>query len=281
MVEMITITSHWWSLHCPDMLRSLTRVLVVVVGICLPAAAQWINHRAATTPRTKDGKPNLAAAAPRDSQGRPDLSGIWQRIPPINMPDNTGFDNGLQYYVPDGFQIPFQLWADALYKERFRKFGTGRPSERCLPHGIPDAMLVPAPFKLIQNRGLTLILYEESNHFRQIFTDGRRHPSDMNPAWFGYSLGTWEGETFVVDSVGFNDLTWLDDSGHPHTDALHTIERFRRQDFGHMELEVTIDDSKAYTKRWSAKIPLGLLPDTELIEDICANEKDVVHLQVK
>ena len=97
------------------MLRSLTRVLVVVVGICLPAAAQWINHRAATTPRTKDGKPNLAAAAPRDSQGRPDLSGIWQRIPPINMPDNTGFDNGLQYYVPDGFQIPFQLWAEALY----------------------------------------------------------------------------------------------------------------------------------------------------------------------
>ena len=129
----------------------------------------------------------------------------------------------------------------------------------------------------MQGPGLTLILFEESNHYRQIFTDGRRHPKDQNPTWLGYSIGTWDGDTFVVDSVGFNDQTWIDDHGHPHSDRMHTIERFRRRDFGHMELQLTVDDPKSYTKPWTAVILLRLDADTELIEDVCDNEKDAAH----
>jgi hypothetical protein len=139
-------------------------------------------------------------------------------------------------------------------------------------------MLPGALFKFIETPGVTLLLYEEFNHDRQIFTDGRPFPADPQPAWFGYSVGTWEGDTFVVETKGFNDQTWLDDSGHPHTEAMRTTERFRRKDFGHMDLIVTIDDPKAYTKPWSVSIPLQLLPDTELAEDVCDNERDSLHI---
>jgi hypothetical protein len=122
-----------------------------------------------------------------------------------------------------------------------------------------------------------VVLYEEFNHFRQIFTDGRSFPKDPNPAWFGYSLGKWDSDAFVVDSIGFNEVSWLDDAGHPHTDQLHTTERFRRRDFGHLDVQVTIDDPKAYTKPWTVSIPLVLMADLEMIEDVCDNEKDAQH----
>ena len=239
----------------------ITRVLLFVTSLATTAAAQWINYPTPGTPRTRDGKPNLSAPAPMTRDGKPDLSGIWESIPPqtgtrdadpfTSLQDLNFFD--LQNFLPPG------------------------ASARCLPHGIPDAMLIPADFKIVQNPGLTLILYEEFNHYRQIFTDGRPHPKDRNPAWFGYSIGKWNRDAFVVDTVGFNDQSWLDDHGHPHTDALHTTERFRRRDFGHMELQVTIDDPNAYTAPWTATIQFRLLPDTELIEDVCDNEKDAPH----
>jgi hypothetical protein len=123
-----------------------------------------------------------------------------------------------------------------------------------------------------------VILFEPFIDYRQIFTDGRKHPVDPQPTWMGYSVGKWEGDTLVVDTTGFNDRTWLDDGGHPHSDALHVTERFRRIDFGHMELGITIDDPKMYTKPWSATVPYNLLPDTELIEYVCENEKDLPHM---
>jgi hypothetical protein len=167
--------------------------------------------------------------------------------------------------------------AEALYHQRQANFMADRPSARCLPHGIPDQMLIRVPMKIVQNRGLTLILYEEFARFRQIFTDGRSHPPVASPAWLGYSIGLWEGDWFVVDTRGFNDKSWLDDSGRPHTEALHTVERFRRRDFGHMDVEVTIDDPEAYTKPWSFPLEFGFLADTEMIEDVCDNERDNVH----
>jgi hypothetical protein len=168
-------------------------------------------------------------------------------------------------------------WAEAIFKERDRTFGAGRPSARCLPHSIPDAMLV-GNFKIVQHPSLTLILYEEFARFRQIFTDGRGFPKEMNPAWFGYSIGKWDRDTFVVESAGFNDRSWLDDAGHPHSEQLHTTERYHRRDFGHLDLDITIDDPKAYTEPWSFTLHFRLLPDTELIEDVCDNEKDGDHL---
>jgi hypothetical protein len=115
-------------------------------------------------------------------------------------------------------------------------------------------------------------------HFRQVFLDGRPLPKDPQPTWMGYSVGRWEGDTLVVDSSGFNDQTWLDDGGHPHSEALHVTERFHRRDFGHMDLQLTVDDSKAYTKPWGAALILNFQPDDELMESICENEKDFQHI---
>jgi hypothetical protein len=247
-----------------------------VVLLCLNARGQWLNYPSAGIPRMPDGKPNLSAPAPK-KDGNPDLSGIWRIARPSSIPAGTGSYASLQYWTKEGVDISFQPWAEALYKQRYASFGVGRPSERCLPHGIPDAMLV-SEFKITQYPGLTLILYEEFARFRQIFTDGRPQPVDPSPAWFGYSTGKWDGNAFVVDTKGFNDQSWLDDAGHPHTDAMQTIERFRRRDFGHMEMQLTINDPKAYTKPWSVTLQFVLMPDTELIEDVCDNERDATHL---
>jgi hypothetical protein len=231
--------------------------------------AQWISLPLPNTPRTPDGKANLSAPAPKTAAGKLDLSGIW-RVATNKYLFNIATDIG---------EAPFQPWAAALYKQRADALGKDRPSERCIPHGIPDGMLVPnSPFKIVQTPGETVILYEEFNHYRQIFTDGRGFPRDTSPSWFGYSIGRWEGDTFIAETIGFNDKSWFDDPGHPHTEELRVTERFRRPDFGHLNVEVTFDDPKAYTKSWSVNIPFNLLADTELIESICENERDHAHI---
>ena len=244
------------------------RALLTAVLIATPIAAQWVHVPTSGIPRTKDGKPNLSASAPRTREGKPDLSGIWVAA--------TG--KYLANIAADGIEIPIQPWAAAVYKEHQEQNGKGHPSERCISHGLPDYEALAIPFKLIQTTGEIAVLYEAFNHYRQIFTDGRSFPDEREPPWLGYSIGKWEGDTLVADTIGFNDETWLDDGGHPHTDALHITERFRRKDFGHMEIAVTIDDPKAYTKPWGITIPYNVLPDTELIEAICAHEKDMPHM---
>src|SRR5262249_29740742 len=152
-------------------------------------------------------------------------------------------------------------------------------TSKCLAAGVPTSFVIPIPFKIIQTPGLIAILFEGDNTIRQVYTDGRKHPVDPHPLWLGYSVGKWEADTLVVDSVGFNDKSWLDASGHPHSDALHVIERFRRRDFGHLDVDATIDDPKMYTKPFTIKIPLILQPDTDILELFCAeNEKDRAHL---
>jgi hypothetical protein len=142
------------------------------------------------------------------------------------------------------------------------------------------AGLFPAPMKIIQSRGLSLFLYESTNGFRQIFTDGRTLPKDPVPAWQGYSIGHWERDTFVVESNGFNDRTWLDGIGHPHGEKLHITERYSRRDFGHMDLELTIDDPDWYERPWSVKVLFNLTPADELIENVCLeNERDAEHMK--
>lgn len=256
--------------NTPKRSRDAIAMIAIAWMMVGPAHAQWLKLTLPGTPRTTDGKPNLTAPAPRTPEGKPDLSGIWRA------------DNGryLSNLAGSGVDVPMQPWAAAVYKERLDSLGRDKPQVRCLPHGVPDAMLVAGiPFKIIQTPGVLVVLYEEFNQYRQIFTDGRTLPSDPNPAWFGYSIGKWEGDAFVVETTGFKEGTWLDNGGHPHTDALHVTERFRRPNFGSMELDVTIDDPKAYTKPWkAATVHFKLLPDMELIEHLCENEKDAPHL---
>ena len=258
----------------------IRRVCLAVAIWAVSAPAQWLNHPTPGIPRTAGGKPNLSAPAPRTRDRKPDLTGLWQRVRGPNQRLNAGLAMGpnLEDFMRPGEKIPPMLpAAAALYQQRQANFMADRPSARCLPHGIPDQMLIRVPMKIVQDPGLTLILYEEFARFRQIFTDGRTHPPVSSPAWLGYSIGRWEGDWFVVDTRGFNDKSWLDDSGRPHTEALHTIERFRRRDFGHLDVEITIDDPQAYTKAWSFPLEFEFLADTEMIEDVCDNERDSLH----
>ena len=246
----------------------MRRTILVAVLMSIPASAQWVHVPTPGIPRAKDGQPNLGAAVPRARDGKPDLSGIWVAADGKYLPN----------IAADGVEVPIQPWAAAIYKERQEQNGKGRPSERCISHGLPDYDALPIPIKLIQTSGEIVVLYEAFNHYRQIFTDGRTFPESREPTWLGYSVGKWDANILVADTIGFNDETWLDDGGHPHTDALHITERFRRKDFGHMEIAITIDDPKAYTKPWGATIPYDLLPDTELIEAVCSHEKDAPHM---
>jgi len=249
---------------------------VALVVLTTTLHAQWINHRSPNTPRLPDGSVNLSAPVPRAPDGKPDLSGVWEVVGDRVMPTDGRVRSKYVYDIaadlPGG--APFLPWAKAVHEERQKSLGVGAPTERCLPHGIPDAMLTRTlPFKIIQTPGLTIILYEEFNNWRQVFTDGRALPVDPQPAWLGYSVGEWDGDTFVIHTAGFNDKSWLDAGGTPHTEALETTERLRRIDFGHMEIEFTFEDPKTFTKPWSASVRFNLLPDTDLLEFHCDNEK--------
>jgi hypothetical protein len=243
-------------------------VFAVLVLSAAPAVAQWVNYPTAGIPRTKDGKPNLTAPAPKTPDGKPDFSGIWQA-------PNGRYLNNL---AADGVEVPMQPWAAKTLAERQENEAKDRPSGECLPHSVTDFDAHFTPKKLIQTPGVLVILFESYHSWRQIFTDGRALPESREPAWFGYSAGKWQGNTLVVDTVGLNEKTWLDDIGHPHSDALHIIERFRRPDFGHMVVEVTIDDPKTYTKPWKVSIPWEYVADTELLDWVCENNKDPRHM---
>ncbi len=259
------------------MRKSILSVLLFVFQGA--AYAQYLDYRTPGLPRTKEGKPDLAAPAPTGRDGKPSLEGIWQVVVPERSRARRAKEvvgPNLLDWLPEGTQIPFQPAGAALYKKRSESLGVGRPSSLCLPHGVPDAMLL-SHFKLVQTPPLTLILFEEFNHFRQVLTDGRPLPTDLPEAWFGYSVGKWEGSTFVVDTRGFNDKSWLDDYGMPHTEALHTTERFERPNVGNLNVQITFDDRKVYTKPWSVMFQFRLQPDTEFLEDICDNERDAKH----
>jgi hypothetical protein len=237
-----------------------------------PVSGQWRNLPTKGIPKTADGKPNLEAPAPRAADGHPDLSGIWE-------PNGNRYTRDLAVDLKPE-DVPFLPWAKALYDSRIDgSHEKEDPDANCLPQGVPKIDAAPAPWKIVQNPGFVVIIYEAFNLWRQVFMDGRQLERDLNPSWMGYSTGAWDGDTLVVDSRGFNGKAWLDQLGKPSTDALHVIERFHRKDLGHMSIGITIDDPKAYAKPWSVTEDVHLLPETELIEFICnENNRDVVHL---
>ena len=253
-----------------------TNGLRVLLALMCPASlcAQGLNYPTPGIPRLGDGKPNLTAAAPRTLDGRPDLSGIWR-----SDPIEDGFRHA-RNIAADLQPEEVQPWAEAVSKQRMETLQKDQPWARCLPTGMPLNEAVSIPYRIVQTPGLIVILYEEFDTVpRHIFTDGRPFPTNPNPTWLGYSIGKWEGDTLIVETAGFNDKTWLDQIGHPHTEALHLTERFHRLDFGHMELQITVNDPGAFMRPFTFMRHPKLLADYDMLEFICTeNERDAQHL---
>jgi hypothetical protein len=258
------------------------RVAALAIAVQLPLAAQWIEYPTPGVPRNADGSPNLSAPAPRAPNGKPDLSGIWRAaellpecsaedcIPQANLPADAV---NIGRTLANG--LPYQPWAAALVAERTANGAKDDPHAHCLPPNFPRGFSFPQYFKILTTPDVLVILHEFNASYRQIFTDGRPLPVDPNPTWQGYSTGRWEGDTLVVDSIGFRDDLWLDLSGSPMTSAARVTERFRRVSYGKLEVDVTVDDPKAYTRPWTVTLKQEIVLDTDLIEEFCLeNEQD-------
>jgi hypothetical protein len=278
--------------------RAIVVILPAVILLtCLPrtASAQWLHYPTADVPRTADGKPNLSAPAPRLSSGTPDFSGIWltaTRFPCTPGKEGGFFDCGLELPISPlavnlganlpGGGLPYQPWAAALVKQRTADQSKDDPHVRCLPDNPPRPYGLPHLTKAVHTPRLLVLLNEVNAMYRQIFIDGRPLPEDPTPSWNGYSTAAWEGDTLVVRTIGFRDGLWLDTSGSTMSDAAKMTERIRRPNFGTLEIEITVDDPKTYTRPWTVSMPQSIVLDTELIDEFCLeNEKSSQHMNVK
>ncbi len=262
--------------------------LLLSTAVASVALAQWPLSRDATAPRGKDGRVTMDAATPRTAEGKPDFSGVWETVrggtgQAIVGGDVPPLQRTSQFWnIGAGLEgdLPLRPWAAQLRADRVAANSMDNPDAHCLPIGITQLHNHPQPRKMIQTRSLIVILYEANSGVRQIFLDGRPLPAkNAQPWWYGYSVGKWDGDTLVVESSGFRDDGWLDVNGAPLTEEAKVTERFRRLNYGSLEIEVTVDDPKAYTRAWTAKpIRQRLMPDDELIEFVCGeNEKSSQH----
>jgi hypothetical protein len=267
----------------PVWIVRLTAVLSLLSPIAAPAGAQWLSYPTAGVPKTTSGAPDLNARAPRTADGKPDFSGIWQ--PEKNRPcPPEGCDDMQigQEFLNIGWSLkaglPYQPWAAELVKARKALNGREDPGTRCLPTGVVMMHTTPLLKKIVQTPGLMVILNERNATYRQIFLDGRPLPADPQPSWVGYSTAQWDGDTLVVETSGFRDGIWLDRGGSPLTEAGKITERFRRVNFGRLEIRITVDDPKAYTAPWTVQLNQFLVLNTDLLDYICLeNEKDAPH----
>jgi hypothetical protein len=251
------------------LISAATAALIVAISASL--TAQWFNYPTPGIPRLPDGKPNLGAPAPKAADGKPDLSGVWQ----AGRAGQYGLDYDVTQNLKPGDVTP---WSESIRLQRVQDFRKDSPLAHCLPVSVPF-LNFRGLSRIVQTPGLIVILYESPNSpHRVIFMDGRPLPKDPNPTWLGYSVGRWEQDTLVVDTIGFNDKGWLDVGGHPQTETLKITERFRRPDFGHLELDMTFDDPKSFAKPFSLHMSKNYTADTEILEDICENEVSRTHL---
>jgi hypothetical protein len=265
-------------------------VAALLFAVSTPLLAQWPPYPTPNVPRTADGEPDLDGPVPRTEDGQPDLSGIWEldrmgggggpnAVPQPRAPGEPPF--ATFWNLGAGFEddLPFRPWARELRDERVANDMKDNPDAHCLPMGHMQMHMHPQPRKIIQTPDVMVILYEGNAGVRQIFLDGRPLPdNDPQPWWYGYSIGNWDGDTLVVETVGFRDGGWLDVQGSPLTDEGKLIERFTRLDYGHLQIDVTVDDPKAYTEPFTVRVRHRVMLDTDLIEFICnENEKSTQH----
>jgi hypothetical protein len=269
------------------------RPLLFLVLLAAPIAGlgQWLHYPTAGVPKKADGSPNRTGPTPRMSDGKPDFSGIWHtaRLIPCT-PDSSKFIDcgteigGSPLALDLGTDmtggLPYQPWAAALVKQRKADHGIDDPHVRCLPDNPPRTWVMPHLVKAVHSPKLLVLLYEVNAMYRQIFVDGRPPLVDPNPSWNGYSTGKWDGDTLVVQTNGFRDDLWIDMAGSPMSEAAVMTERMRRPNYGTLELEITINDTKTYTRPWTVKMVQKVELDTELIDEICLeNEKSYQRLQ--
>jgi len=247
------------------------RPITIAIILTVPAVAQWLNLPTPGIPRTADGKPNLTAPAPRMPDGKPDLSGLWQ-------PELTPYRfDVIQDVKEEGV---FRPAAQALFLQRAVNLRHDNPVTHCLPAGPQEIFAAGSTrfYRIVQSPGVIALLYE-LGEFRQIYTDGRPLPKDPNPTWMGYSIGHWDGDMLVVETAGFNDKTWLDMVGHPHSEHLRVTEKFRRADFGHMQVQVTYDDPETLTRPLTMSVAVHYAADADMLEYVCnEGERDTQHL---
>jgi hypothetical protein len=278
--------------------RVLRQHLVNKISLCLlwlsiwafvaPLTAQWLHYPSAGVPHKPNGDIDYQAPAPRTPDGKPDFSGVWSRdnAPPkgAGKPWGTSGGGELRSVFVDiawGLEggVPYQPWAAELANKRKVREGIDGPETHCEPLFLLQRMSSPGVKKFVQSPGVLLMLWERNMEYRQVFTDGRPLPEDPNPSRQGYSSGKWDGDTLVVETIGFKDGLWADGFGSPLTDAAKVTERLRRPTYGQMHVEVTVDDPKAYTRPWTVALRYNIMPDTDLLEQyLCENERDSRHL---
>ena len=266
-------------------------LVIAVIGAPAAGFGQWLGYPTADAPRKADGSPDLTAPAPRMPDGKPDFSGIWRPgrrnpcTPEAGQFTGCGTEIGGSQLVrniggglPGG--LPYQPWAADIVKLRTAEDSVDDPHVRCLPDNPPRPWALPHLTKAVHTPKLLVLLYEVNAMYRQIFVDGRPLPVEPNPAWNGYSTAAWDGDTLVVHTAGFREDLWLDMGGSPMSDATKMTERIRRPNYGTLELEITIDDPKVYTRPWTVKSTQTIMLDTELIDEFCLeNEKSFQRMQ--
>jgi hypothetical protein len=270
-------------------------LLAALAASAILAFAQWPAYNT-PGPRTKDGQIDMAGPPPRTADGKPDLSGLWEPVhDKATRPEFTNGTPPLPFAVPSspndppvaqffnigaGFKdglLPFTPWAAEIRAQRKGNNNKDNPDAACLPLGLTQLHIHPQPRKVIQTPREIVVLYEANGNTRQILTDGRPLPNNNPvPWWYGYSVGHWDGDTLVVETTGFRDDVWLDVEGSPLTSTGKMTERWRRLKFGLMQIDITIEDPKAYTKPFTVRVNHQLMPDTELMEFVC-EERDAVH----
>jgi hypothetical protein len=290
-------------------LEALVTAAFVILGTPLassPLAAQWVKYPTPGVPRKSDGTVNMSAPAPRMADGKPDFSGIWTTAEPnirrtgLSSPKEQA-SSAKQPYEAEGpgdpkaiagsrqmanigidlpGGLPYQPWLVPIVKERTENLAKDDPHIRCLPDNFIRAYGLPHLLKFVHTPNLLVVLNEMNAGYRQVFTDGRPLPQDPSPTWQGYSSGKWSGDTLVIDTIGLRDDTWIDWSGSVVTEAAKIREQIRRPDFGHLVIQITVDDPKAYTKPWTVTLKERIVVDTELIDEICLeNEQSLAHMK--
>jgi hypothetical protein len=274
-------------------MRRVILICVFAGSISASPTAQWPSFVRPQTPRTSEGKPDLEGPPPRLANGKVDFSGTWEsRQPPSGrlggpmVPNlNPAGDPPLASFANIGQNfkegLPFTPWAADLRKQRMATNSRENPDANCLPLGFMQLQTHSQPRKVVQNVNDLVIMYEANSGLRNIFTDGRPLPAnDPQPWWYGYSVGKYEGDSLVVETVGLRDDGWLDVQGAPFTSGAKITERFRRPKFGRMEIDVTVDDPKSYTKPWTVRINWRLGADEDPIEFICQeNNLSIKHMK--